>query len=188
MTVKTGAPKIKPAVAAWQIRREIEPTAVRRDGRVCIRRERVARDFEQLRFSPCGVSTCGRPYLSHARPLRISAANGKVHRLAVGRKRASPFVKSRVEFALYGFRTLPDALLVFLRPVDVPGHHAGNVALFIARHLGAGRREIKAVRSISRQRGAIIRTVGVEELRLLDGVSRSGLFHTGRQPGCIDTR
>ena len=174
-----GAPKVEAAPAARHIRGEIEPAAVGRGGRVGVGGECVGGDFKGLGLAPRRVGAVGSPYFRHTGILRIGAAYGEIHRFAVGRKGACPFVEISVH-ALHLLRRFPFSLFVERGKEDVAVFHARNAAYLVARHLLARGGEINLLGLLSHKGRGVVRARAVEERHGFHGVGRTALLHLRR--------
>ena len=174
-----GAPKVEAAHTARHVGGEIEPAAVGRRGRVGVRGERVGSDFQSLGLAPRRVGAVGRPYFCHTGILRIGAAYGEIHRFAVGRKGASPFVEISVH-ALHLLRRFPLTLFVERGKEDVAVFRARDAAYLVARHLLARGGEIDLLGLLSHKGRGVVRARAVEERHGFHGIGRAALLHLWR--------
>ena len=163
MVVHPHAPQIQSPIAAGHIGSEIEPATVGRDSRMGVAGERVGRDGECLGLAPSGVGTGRSPDFGHTRILRVGAANGQVHGLAVGRDRAGALVLLGIKVSLDSLGHLPLPLLILARHEDVAIFHPRYTTQLIARHRGTRRSKVQAITLLAAKSRCIVATAATEE-------------------------
>ena len=153
MTQQTAAPDVESSHAPGHVADEVEPLAIRTDGRMCIAVQRIAGDNEFLGFTPGCVTTIGDGDGCIAGIVGVRLTQGKIHRLPVRREAAGPFVVVTVQFRVDALWFAPLPFVVFLRHEDISRFSSRDAAVFIALRLVACGGEVELVVLLASQHG-----------------------------------
>ena len=168
-----NAPDILAAFAARHVADEIQPVAIRREGRVGEIGQCVFGEFHLRGFSPCSIRAVAHGDGGIAGIRRVGDTLGDKHLTIVSRECWRTLVEFGIQACTDGFWLTPFPFVVLLAVEDVTRLGACDAAQFVTLCLVAGGSPIELVVLVAKEHRRIVGTARVEDFHLLHLVSGS---------------
>ena len=169
-------PYIKTAHATRHIAHKIQPFAIGTHSRMGKAQQRVSRQYQFSRLSPCSIAAVTRHNLCIARVSSVSSTLSKIHSALVARETTHTLIKITVQSAIHHLRALPLPTFVFLSHENIASLSASNTTQFTSRRLVACRSEIQLIVVLTKEHRRIVCFVRVENVHSLNRISATFLL------------